>query len=200
MNRLETLNRSLYLHINASVTTPAWEIHLVAIVAEILIYAVPLLLFCLWFSGREEKRRLAVKAFVAAVIGLACNQVIGMLWQHPRPFVVGLGHTFLLHAPDSSFPSDHATVLFSIGLTLLLSGAKRSGLILLLLGVLVGWARVFLGVHFPLDILGAAAVGGIAYTIVNPQWAKWGGPITEQLEKVYRNVFAKPISLGWIRS
>jgi undecaprenyl-diphosphatase len=42
---------------------------------------------------------------------LLINQVIILLWQHPRPFVIGLGHTYLAHAADSSFPSDHLTLL-----------------------------------------------------------------------------------------
>jgi len=91
-----------------------------------------------------------------------------MVWQHPRPFMIGLGHTLIPHAADSSFPSDHATVLFAVSLTLLLGRATVPGLAVLLAGFCVAWARIFLGVHFPLDMIGAAAVAGIAYAAVTP--------------------------------
>jgi membrane-associated phospholipid phosphatase len=47
---------------------------------------------------------------------LAINQAIGLVWQHPRPFMAGIGHAWISHATDSSFPSDHTTVSFGVAL------------------------------------------------------------------------------------
>lgn len=76
--------------------------------------------------------------------------------------MIGLGQTFLPHTPDSSSPSDHATVFAGIGLTLLFGRAFRLAAAVLTIGFVVAWARVFLGVHFPLDMVGAVAVAGVA--------------------------------------
>lgn len=136
---------------------------------------------------------------VRRAFGVGANQLIGLVWQHPRPFMIGLGHTFLPHAPDSSFPSDHATVFAGIALTLLLGGARWLGGFTVLAGALVAWARVFLGVHFPLDKFGAAAVAGVAYVLIAPLWHLAGMAVTRSAIILYRKPLARPIALGWLR-
>ena len=96
---------------------------------------------------------------MAALIGLALAQVITAIWYHPRPFEIGLGRQLLDHAPEASLPSDHATLLFSLALPLLFCAtARRWGAVFLALGVVTAWSRIYLGVHFPLDMIGAFAV------------------------------------------
>ena len=58
------------------------------------------------------------------LIALGVNQLLAILWPHPRPFMMALGHTFIAHASDSSFPSDDSTVFAGIGLTFVLSGCR----------------------------------------------------------------------------
>jgi membrane-associated phospholipid phosphatase len=52
-------------------------------------------------------------------LGLSIDQLIGMLYSHPRPIMIGLGHQYLPHPVDNSFPSDHATFMWSLGFALL---------------------------------------------------------------------------------
>jgi undecaprenyl-diphosphatase len=113
-----------------------------------VIYLIPLLLAGMRLWGNEAQRRWAIRACLVAMPGVGANQLIGLVWQHPRPFMIGLGDTFLPHAPDSSFPSDHVTVFSGIALTLLLGGARWLGGLVLLASVAVAWARVFVGVPF----------------------------------------------------
>ncbi|EOG4239629.1 phosphatase PAP2 family protein [Salmonella enterica subsp. enterica serovar Newport] len=112
------------------------------------------------------------------------------LWFHPRPFMVPLGHTWIYHAPETSFPSDHATLFFSAGLSLLLSGARVSGGLILLLSLFVAWSRVFLGVHFPLDMAGAALVAVLACLLVRPLWRHLGEPLTSFCESISSRLFS----------
>jgi undecaprenyl-diphosphatase len=112
---------------------------------------------------------------------------------------LGLGHTFLPHAPDSSFPSDHVTVLSGMALTLLLGGARWLEVLTLLAGTAVAWARVFVGVHFPLDMLGAAAVTCLAYSLIAPLWHFAGSVVTRWAIVIYRQLLAWPIDRGWLR-
>lgn len=114
--------------------------------------------------------------------------------------MVGLGHSFMAQVPDPSFPSDHATVFSATGLTLVFSSVRSLiGWTVLAAGAVVAWARVFLGVHFPLDMAGAVAVVCFAWAGMQPVWARVGNAITAQVEQVYRLVLAHPISRGWIR-
>lgn len=199
MDRIEALNRAWFLHINGGAGTPTWLVRLATGIADDVIYLIPLLLAYLWLWGDHARRSLALKACLVALLGVAANQAIGALWPHPRPFMIGLGHTWMPHAADSSFPSDHMTVFGGIGLTLLFDGAAAWGIATLLAGLSVAWARVFLGVHFPLDMAGALAVAAIVYALVSPPWRRVESPITGQLESLYRRLLARPIALGWIR-
>jgi undecaprenyl-diphosphatase len=71
--------------------------------------------------------------------------------------------------------------------------------ILLLAGVSVAWARVFLGVHFPLDMTGAAAVACASYVLIAPVWHLAGSAVTRWVIVLYRRLLARPIDLGWLR-
>lgn len=200
MDQIEEFNRSWFLSINGVESTPVWLVNLAIAIGDHLIYLIPLLLLWMWLWGNTARRNLAVKACFVAILGVGANQAIALVWQHPRPFVMGLGHAWLAHTGDSSFPSDHATVFAGVGLSLLLAGAWGLAGMVLLTGLLVAWARVFLGVHFPLDMLGAAVVAAVAYAIVTPPWNAWGKPITSLAECVYRKLLAWPISAHWIRN
>ena len=199
MNPLEALNIAAFLRINADLQTPHWKINAAAFVADYLIYLIPLLVIALWCWGKGLQRNWAVKACLVALVALGMNQIIIALWPHPRPFMAGLGHSFMAHAPDASFPSDHATVFAAIGLTLVF-GSVRSviGWSVLALGMIVAWARIFLGVHFPLDMVGAVAVVCLAWTAIHLAWGSVGNAIVSRIEQIYRLVLARPISHGWI--
>src|SRR5258705_8833560 len=200
MNTLEAFNQALFLMINATTSTPAWQIGVTRLIADYLIYLAPLSLVAIWLSGDQRQRDTAVRACCVTLLALGINQIVGLVWQHPRPFMTGIGHTFLQHAPDSSFPSDHATVFASVALTLLSDGLRRYGILTLLSGVAVAWARVFLGIHFPLYMAGAIAIACVAFLLVIPLWRLGGTIATRSLVMLYRKLLAWPIGRGWLSS
>ncbi|RKE37859.1 undecaprenyl-diphosphatase [Paraburkholderia sp. BL23I1N1] len=200
MNTLEAFNQALFLMINATPSTPAWQIDMARMIADYVIYLVPLSLIAIWLFGNEHQREVAVRAFCVTLLALGLNQILGMIWPHPRPFVMGIGHTFLEHAPDSSFPSDHGTIFACIALSLLLGGVRRYGMPILLSGLAVAWARVFVGVHFPLDMVGALGMACVAYLLITPLWQLGGSVVTRGLVTVYRKLLAWPIGRGWLSS
>ncbi len=196
---IEAFNQSLFLYINGNADAPVWMVHAAVGMADYLIGLVPLLLLGLWLWGGHAHRAAALKAFLVTLLCLAVNQAIGALWPHPRPFMIGLGHTWIPHAADASFPSDHMTVFAGIGLTLLFEGVTGWAVATLLIGLCVAWARVFLGVHFPLDMAGSVLVAGAVYASMTPLWRKFGEPIIHVAERLYRRLLARPIADGWIR-
>lgn len=199
MNEIETLNRIWFLQINGGADTPAWLVQVAIGIADDLIYLIPLLLLGFWLWGNHARRSIALKASLVTLVSLAANQAICALWPHPRPFMIGLGHAWMTHAADPSFPSDHMTVFGSIGLTLLFEGVAAWGIVTLLAGLGVAWARVFLGVHFPLDMAGAIVVSLVGYAMLTPPWRSVGPRITGLTERLYRTLLAKPIRAGWVR-
>ena len=113
--------------------------------------------------------------------------------------MIGLGHTWLTHTADSSFPSDHMTVFVGVGISLLFGHKALQGAVTLAASLCVAWARVFLGLHFPLDMLGAVGVACFSYAVVSPIWRHTGNQVTEFIEKLYRNIMARPIAWGLVR-
>jgi len=196
---LEFLNRALFLKINASPDTAPWAVWVAKLVADDLIYAIPALLVIYWLWGNEVKRRRALKSCLVAMSGVGINQLIGLTWQHPRPFMVGLGHIWMPHAADSSFPSDHMTVFVGIGVSLMFSGEMVAGILTLTAGIGVAWSRVFLGLHFPLDMLGSIGVACLSHALISPVWRHVGRTVTGFMETLYRRILAVPIARGLVR-
>mgnify|MGYP003625653349 CR=1 FL=1 len=199
MNSIESINLDLFLQINAGTDTPLWLINIATVIAEWLIYLIPVLLIFLWLWGNTPQRNLTLKLCLVALLALGTNQLISLLWQHPRPFVMGIGHSWLNHAPDSSFPSDHVTIFALTSIVLLFEKERKWGFTILLLGLLVAWARISLGVHYPLDMIGAVVISLISYVIITPIWRVVGATVTKYFEHIYRYILSWPISMGWIR-
>jgi len=132
-----------------------------------------------------------VWSIAACVLAVAFNLGIEHLVFEPRPFVTHVVHLLIAHPADDSFPSDHAAVSFAVvGMflfTLPALGARawkqRAALggsqgwhslvlplvlmgLAVLLACSIGIARVFVGVHYPGDILGGAGSGLVAAGIV----------------------------------
>ena len=185
MNSVEALNRSLFLRLNAEIGTSQDLIDAAIVIANLLIYLIPVLLLALWIWGDVVKRSLAIKACLVTLLAMGATQIILQVWQHPRPFMIGLGHTWIPHAADSSFPSDHFTVFAGIGLTLALDGAGWIGIATLAVGLAVAWARIFLGVHFPLDMLGSLIVAAGSYLVLSPVWRRFGPTVTALTQRIY---------------
>lgn len=200
MKTIEAFNQAIFLLINATPDSPHWLVVANVLVADYAIWAIPAMLAGMWLTGDDGQREIAVRATMVGIAALGINQLIGLGWYHPRPFAIGLGHTFLPHAPDSSFPSDHATLLSAISITLLYDGRRLLGGCALLVDIAVAWARIYVGVHFPLDMVGAGFVAWAAYVLTVPIWRFGGAPATRALIATYRKMLVWPISRGWFKS
>lgn len=197
------LNQTLFAMFNAAPGLSGWRLHGAIFAAEWVIMIVPLGLVLMWTNGAPGQREAAVRALLTAMVALTMSKLIGLAWFHPRPFMMEIGQNFLAHAPDSSFPSDHATSMFSVSLALMLSQlreVRRFGMAVLALGVVVAWARVFLGVHWPLDMIAAFIVSAFAAILVDTRLGEvMAAMLVALMQTVYRRVLAAPIARGWIR-
>ncbi len=167
LSAVELWNQNAFLAINAAAQAPAFVIAIASMLANWVIYLAMILLIFAWIRRGRAVRFALLDAMSAALIGLGIAQGTSALWYHPRPFELGLGRQLLDHVPEASFPSDHATLMFSLAIPLLLfAQTRRWGGTLLLLGFAVAWSRIYLGVHFPLDMLGAFGVAAFACLLI----------------------------------
>jgi undecaprenyl-diphosphatase len=92
---------------------------------------------------------------VADLISLALRQLI----DRPRPFLVHPLPRPLVHPPSTgSFPSGHSATAFACA-TVIAWAAPRLAVPIFVLAALVAWSRVYVGVHYPLDVIGGAILG-----------------------------------------
>jgi undecaprenyl-diphosphatase len=199
ISAMETLNQNLFLLINAPANASPSLMHVAHFLAERLIWLAPGILLLVWLRGNEPTRQLLLEAAAAALLGLLIAQVIGALWPHPRPFAMGLGTNGLVHVANASFPSDHLTLFWSVGFGLLRTARLRPiGVSLGLLGLPMAWARIYLGVHFPMDMVGAALVAACSAWMCS-QARGWFMPfIYPGAARLHQFLLAPLIKQGWI--
>lgn len=113
-------------------------------------------------------RSVAASAALSVGISVALFMCIKNLIGRPRPYEAWTELTCLMKAPDKfSFPSGHTMTAFAVW-GVLFTGLPALSHLYLLIAILIALSRVFLGLHYPTDILvGAALGGGIGYSVGN---------------------------------
>jgi len=131
--------------------------------AEYLIWLMPLGFVAAFAISKTAPRKWLILVLLVALgilLAMGLNQLIGMFFFRPRPFV---GHQIFYYASPGllpkSFPSDHATVAFLMASALLFARFRLWGWVLIAVAVVVGASRVVIGIHYPLDILAGAGIG-----------------------------------------
>ncbi len=152
----------------------------------------------LWLSWRARNQRAAFLGGVSALIALGLGQVIGEALPRPRPYLSHAVNQLIPRELDTSFPSDHAILGFAVAVMVWRYNG-RAGAALLVLATLMAIARVFVGAHYPGDVLGGAMLGAVtsaALAIVSER-----RPIASLLDAVFRilrrwRVAAREADLG----
>jgi len=116
--------------------------------------------------GRPDIKKAAFLMLTALFAGyVAGDEVLKQIFQRPRPFEAIAGVNLLVAPPGSfSFPSGHATAAFACGLVLTRKTPILSWPVLILAGAMA-FSRVYVGVHYPLDVL-AGSILGVACAIL----------------------------------
>ena len=130
------------------------------------------------YRSRNGRHGVAAAGF-SALLALTVAQVIGHLWDRPRPYEAhpGEAHLMLPLSHDPSFPSDHAIAAFAIAVAICLRH-RRAGVLALVLASLVSVSRVALGTHYPSDVLGGAILGALCALVF------WIPPVRQRLHRV----------------
>ncbi len=162
---LADADKALFLWINALVgRAPVIDIVMARVASD---YFAPvcmgLTLLALWFIGRDgaDRMRYQIGVFTAlTAMALSSLMVLisNALFFRPRPFDGLEGISLLFYRPtDSSFPSNSAAAVFAISAAVWCVN-RRIGTVLFALAVLYGFSRVYVGVHYPADILGGVCI------------------------------------------
>lgn len=158
---MEPLNLALFEWIGAGHAPDPWALWFASAVARHAAWLCVALMG--WAAWRRPTQRAYVMAIlVAAVLAAMLAHALADAIDMPRPFVLGLSPRYIAHGARGSLPSAHACVMFTVALAFLMRPALRDlGLAITAIAVLTGWARIYVGVHFPLDIIAGLALAGV---------------------------------------
>ena len=118
---------------------------------------IPVALILWYFGGRY--RRASVLMVSAFVISLILGELMKHVLYEPRPFLV-LHITPLIHEqPDSSYPSGHALIVSTGAYSSIVALPWYISLPLTVEALLVSYGRVYVGVHWPLDVVAGWLLG-----------------------------------------
>ena len=196
---LSELNLSLFSWINASPEASNTSIHFAFFIANGLLYCMILLFAWFWLRGNYDTKKQILKAFIFTSIAILISQCISHVYYHPRPFVMEVGRTLIYHAPNGSFPSDHMLIFSSIAFSYLFSAQRKLGISLLVMAWLVAWSRVYLGVHFPLDMLGAFLLAFALNFFGLKLWNLYKDKIMQWALTIHFYLFKPLIQKGYIK-
>ena len=122
--------------------------------AEYLAYAlIALLFFLFWRNKRVIFQSLLAGIFARFFI----IELIRLFWQRPRPFVENEVNLLLEHQ-EASFPSGHASFFFALSFVAYKYN-KKTGILFFVASFLISISRVFVGIHWPSDIIAGALLG-----------------------------------------
>ncbi|GAA0414371.1 phosphatase PAP2 family protein [Streptomyces luteireticuli] len=153
---------------------PGWFDRAMEFVGEYgIVLGLGVLMLCAWWSVRRGPDATGgvtalLWAPLAAGIALLVNVPIRGFVRRPRPFLEHQGLDVLVRGKtDFSFVSDHATLTMALGVGLFVAHRKY-GLVGIGLAFLEGFCRVFMGVHYPTDVVGGLALGTAVVLLLAP--------------------------------
>ncbi|MGW1429369.1 phosphatase PAP2 family protein [Streptomyces sp. NPDC002431] len=180
-------------------SAPPWFDRVMEFLGEygILLGLVLVVLWCWWSVRRRGTADDAVASVagivwapLAAGIALLINIPIRGFVERPRPFRDHQGLEVLINGKnDFSFVSDHATMAMALGVGLFVAN-RKFGIAAIGLALLEGFCRVYMGVHYPTDVIGGFALGTAVALLLAPLAGMLLTPLVAAVSRSER--------LGWL--
>lgn len=166
-----SLNKEIFFWFNSFVGKSNFLDYFFIFVSKYFFYFI---LFCfllffiklIFIENKITKKEFII--YFGSIIGMwLILKIFKFFVYAERPFYYFQMETLLKHENFfSSFPSGHAVLSFMLAFAVFFY-YKKTGIILILLASLIGIARIFVGVHFPLDIIAGATIGFLVIFLVH---------------------------------
>ncbi|KKI92417.1 bacitracin ABC transporter permease [Bacillus sp. SA1-12] len=130
---------------------------LMILISNKIRYVFIFVLIFMWFKN-DSYKRVTCKATKSMGVTLFIHTLIKLFYFKPRPFVKRRVGILIPSKMDSTFPSKHTLLVFAISTSIFLYD-RVLGSIMWVISVLTGFSRIWVGHHYPFDIIGSAFIG-----------------------------------------
>jgi undecaprenyl-diphosphatase len=138
---------------------------LMILISNKIRYVFIFVLIFMWFRN-DSYKKVSCNAVKSMGITLLIHTLIKLFYFKPRPFVKHRVGILIPSKMDSTFPSKHTLLVFAISTSIFLYD-RVLGSIMWVLSVLTGFSRIWVGHHYPSDIIGSAFIATMTSTILD---------------------------------
>jgi len=126
--------------------------------AEYMVFILAFIALIFWFTRREENRMMIISATISFILAEMMGKIAGKLHSNNQPFAeLSNVNKLIEKAVDNSFPSDHSILFFAFCTTFFIY-QKRWRYIWIMLALFVSISRIWVGVHYPADVIVGAII------------------------------------------
>lgn len=133
-------------------------------------YVFIFVLFIMWFRNQTYKKAV-ISSIMSVSSSLVIHSIIKLFYFKPRPFVNHRVGILIPSKIDSSFPSKHTLLAFTASTSMFLY-SRVLGSIMGVIALFTSVSRIWVGHHYPTDILGSALLGSITSIFIDRVWRK----------------------------
>lgn len=151
---LQQTDLSVLFFINQRLANPIFDFIFKSV--HYLSYAL-LALLILYFVFKKDKT-IVLLMIIAVIASSAAASVLKNAVARERPYQTLEIRQLVEEDDNRSFPSNHAQLSFILS-AIVFPFRRRFGLVLFLLSTVMGIGRIYVGVHYPSDVLGGAVIG-----------------------------------------
>lgn len=143
-----------------------WIVDKIMILISNRIRYVYIFLSVIFLIKNRNKKRTAVEAGGSVLIPLFIHILVKLFFYKPRPFMKRRVGILIPSKTDSTFPSKHTLLAFAASTTIFMF-QRTLGTFMLGMSALTGFSRVWVGHHYPSDIIGSAILGSLSSMVMH---------------------------------
>lgn len=159
---IDLINKKTFFLINATPDTKKIYFSIAHFLAKDLIIILFILVTKIFFFNivnKELKKNIfVIKTFFSIFFSSIMTFFIKLIFYYPRPFVNFNGYQFIEHINNSSNPSNHGFLAFTIAFSFFFWHYRFFGILIMICSISIAWSRIYLGIHWPLDFIGSIFV------------------------------------------